>query len=153
MRLSAGSVEDLAEPLARHGVQTPPAAPGGPPDGADPEVAALLRSGWDPVLALRIARRPAPPDTVADHERPAARALLDPWLGLAGSTAGAGLRSRLLRCALRLCPGPWSVEEVTVLARHAGTVTDAFDAAAGGERRTGFPGPQPRERRPGGPGS
>ncbi|MFH8666400.1 HEAT repeat domain-containing protein [Streptomyces anulatus] len=140
VRLSAGSVEDLAEPLARHGVQTPPAAPGGPPDGADPEVAALLRSGWDPVLALRIARRPAPPDTVADHERPAARALLDPWLGLAGSTAGAGLRSRLLRCALRLCPGPWSVEEVTVLARHAGTVTDAFDAAAGGGEADGFPG-------------
>ncbi|MFD7125696.1 MULTISPECIES: HEAT repeat domain-containing protein [Streptomyces] len=140
VRLSAGSVEDLAEPLARHGVPTPPAAPDGPPDGADPEVAALLRSGWDPVLALRIARRPAPPDTVAAHERPAARALLDPWLGLAGSTAGAGLRARLLRCALRLCPGPWSAEEVTVLARHAGTVTDAFDAATGGGAADGAPG-------------
>ncbi|MFH9240919.1 HEAT repeat domain-containing protein [Streptomyces anulatus] len=140
VRLSAGSVEDLAEPLARHGVPTPPAAPDGPPDGADPEVAALLRSGWDPVLALRIARRPAPPDTVAAHERPAARALLDPWLGLAGSTAGAGLRSRLLRCALRLCPGPWSADEVRVLARHAGTVTDAFDAAAGGGEADGSPG-------------
>ncbi|MFE1369383.1 HEAT repeat domain-containing protein [Streptomyces anulatus] len=140
VRLSAGSVEDLAEPLARHGVPTPPAAPGGPPDGADPEVAALLRSGWDPVLALRIARRPAPPDAVAAHERPAARALLDPWLGLAGSTAGAGLRTRLLRCALRLCPGPWSADEVTVLARHAGTVTDAFDAAAGGGEADGSPG-------------
>ncbi|WP_405185903.1 HEAT repeat domain-containing protein [Streptomyces anulatus] len=140
VRLAAGSVEDLAEPLARHGVPTPPAAPDGPPDGADPEVAALLRSGWDPVLALRVARRPAPPDTVADHERPAARALLDPWLGLAGSTAGAGLRDRLLRCALRLCPGPWSAEEVTVLARHAGTVTDAFDAAAGGGAADGPPG-------------
>ncbi|MFD6478320.1 HEAT repeat domain-containing protein [Streptomyces anulatus] len=140
VRLSAGSVEDLAEPLARHGVPTPPAAPDGPPDGADPEVAALLRSGWDPVLALRIARRPAPPDTVGAHERPAARDLLDPWLGLAGSTAGAGLRDRLLRCALRLCPGPWSAEEVTVLARHAGTVTDAFDAAAGGGAADGSPG-------------
>ncbi|WP_405435693.1 HEAT repeat domain-containing protein [Streptomyces anulatus] len=140
VRLAAGSVEELAEPLARHGVPTPPAAPGGPPDGADPEVAALLRSGWDPVLALRIARRPAPPDTVAAHERPAARALLDPWLGLAGSTAGAGLRSRLLRCALRLCPGPWSADEVTVLARHAGTVTDAFDAVAGGGEADGSPG-------------
>ncbi|MFH9199435.1 HEAT repeat domain-containing protein [Streptomyces anulatus] len=140
VRLSAGSVEDLAEPLARHGVPTPPAAPDGPPDGADPEVAALLRSGWDPVLALRIARRPAPPDTVAAHERPAARALLDPWLGLAGSTAGAELRSRLLRCALRLCPGPWSADEVRVLARHAGTVTDAFDAAAGGGEADGSPG-------------
>ncbi|WP_190007326.1 HEAT repeat domain-containing protein [Streptomyces anulatus] len=140
VRLSAGSVEDLAEPLARHGVPTPPADPDGPPDGADPEVAALLRSGWDPVLALRIARRPAPPDTVGAHERPAARALLDPWLGLAGSTAGAGLRDRLLRCALHLCPGPWSAEEVTVLARHAGTVTDAFDAAAGGGAADGSPG-------------
>lgn len=140
VRLSAGSVEDLAEPLARHGVPTPPAAPDGPPDGADPEVAALLRSGWDPVLALRIARRPAPPDTVGAHERRAARALLDPWLGLAGSTAGAGLRDRLLRCALHLCPGPWSAEEVTVLARHAGTVTDAFDAAAGGGAADGSPG-------------
>ncbi|MFB7480194.1 HEAT repeat domain-containing protein [Streptomyces anulatus] len=140
VRLSAGSVEDLAEPLARHGVPMPPAAPDGPPDGADPEVAALLRSGWDPVLALRIARRPAPPDTVGAHERPAARALLDPWLGLAGSTAGAGLRDRLLRCALHLCPGPWSAEEVTVLARHAGTVTDAFDAAARGGAADGSPG-------------
>ncbi|MEU2067367.1 HEAT repeat domain-containing protein [Streptomyces anulatus] len=140
VRLAAGSVEDLAEPLARHGVPTPPAAPGGPPDGADPEVAALLRSGWDPELALRIARRPALPDTVAAHERPAARALLGPWLGLAGSTVGAGLRSRLLRCALRLCPGPWSADEVTVLARHAGTVTDAFDAAAGEGEADGSPG-------------
>ncbi|MEV7652977.1 HEAT repeat domain-containing protein [Streptomyces anulatus] len=140
VRLAAGSVEELAEPLARHGVPAPSAAPGGPPDGADPEVAALLRSGWDPVLALRIARRPAPPDTVAAHERPAARALLDPWLGLAASTAGAGLRGRLLRCALRLCPGPWSADEVTVLARHAGTVTDAFDAATAGGEADGSPG-------------
>ncbi|MEU3701834.1 HEAT repeat domain-containing protein [Streptomyces anulatus] len=140
VRLAAGSVEDLAEPLARHGVPTPHAAPDGPPDGADPEVAALLRSGWDPVLALRIARRPAPPDTVAAHERPVARALLDSWLGLAGSTAGAGLRDRLLRCALRLCPAPWSADEVTVLARHAGTVTDAFDDAAGGGEAGGSPG-------------
>ncbi|MFI7289516.1 HEAT repeat domain-containing protein [Streptomyces anulatus] len=132
VRLGAGSVEDLAEPLARHGVLTPPAAPGRPPEGADPEVAALLRSGWDPALALRIARRPAPPDTVAAHERPAARALLGHWLGLAGGAVEAGLRGRLLRCALRLCPGPWAAGEVTVLARHAGTVTDAFDAATGG---------------------
>ncbi|MER8267814.1 HEAT repeat domain-containing protein [Streptomyces griseus] len=132
VRLAAGSVQDLAEPLARHGVPTPPAAPGGPPDGADPEVAALLRSGWDPALALRVARRPAPPDTVGGHERRAARALLGHWLDLAGSTPEAGLRARLLRCALRLCPGPWSADEAAVLARHTGTVTEAFDAATGG---------------------
>ncbi|MDG9685442.1 HEAT repeat domain-containing protein [Streptomyces sp. DH18] len=153
VRLSAGSAGDLAEPLARHGVPTPPAAPDGPPDGADPEVAALLRSGWDPVLALRIARRPAPPDTVAAHERPAARALLDHWLGLADSTAGAGLRTRLLRCALRLCPGPWSADEVAVLVRHAGTVTDAFDAAAGGGEADGSPGASVAPTAAGSPGT
>ncbi|MEU4179632.1 HEAT repeat domain-containing protein [Streptomyces sp. NPDC026589] len=132
VRLAAGSVQDLAEPLARHGVPTPPSAPGGPPDGAGPEVAALLRSGWDPATALSVARRTTPPETVAAHERPAARALLGHWLGLADSTVEAGLRGRLLRCALRLCPGPWSADEVTVLARHADTVTDAFDAATCG---------------------
>ncbi|MFJ9113749.1 HEAT repeat domain-containing protein [Streptomyces sp. NPDC102283] len=139
VRLAAGSVEELAKPLARHGVPARPAAPGGPPEGGDAEVAALLRSGWDPALALRIARRPAPLDAVADHERPAARALLARWLDLAGSTVEAGLRSRLLRCALRLCPGPWSADEVTVLARHAATVTDAFDAATGGGGPEGSP--------------
>lgn len=139
VRLAAGSVQDLAEPLARHGVPTPPAAPGGRPEGAAPEVAALLRSGWDPATALSVARRPTPPETVAAHERPAARALLGHWLGLAGSTVEAGLRGRLLRCALRLCPGPWSADEVTVLARHADTVTDAFDAAAGGGAADGSP--------------
>ncbi|MFH9137628.1 HEAT repeat domain-containing protein [Streptomyces sp. NPDC017524] len=139
VRLAAGSVQELAEPLARHGVPTPPAAPGGRPDGADPEVAALLRSGWDPALALRIARRTTPPETVAVHERPAARALLAHWLGLADGTVEAGLRGRLLRCALRLCPGPWSADEVTVLAQHTGTVTDAFDAATGGGAADGSP--------------
>ncbi|MFH9298646.1 HEAT repeat domain-containing protein [Streptomyces sp. NPDC017520] len=139
VRLAAGSVQDLAEPLARHGVPTPPAAPDGPPDEADPEVAALLHSGWDPALALAIARRPVPPKTVADHERPAARALLGHWLGLAGSAGQAGLRGSLLRCALRLCPGPWSADEVTLLARHADMVTDAFDAATGGGAADGSP--------------
>lgn len=139
VRLAAGSVADLAEPLARHGVPAWSAAPGGPPEGADAEVAALLRSGWDPALALRIARRPTPPGPVADHERPAARALLARWLDLADGTVEAGLRSRLLWCALRLCPGPWSADEVTVLARHTATVTDAFDAATGGGGPAGSP--------------
>lgn len=139
VRLAAGSAQDLAEPLARHGVPKPPAARGGRPDGADPEVAALLRSGWDPANALRIARRTTPPETVAAHERSAARALLGHWLGLAGSTVEAGLRGRLLRCALCLCPGPWSADEVTLLARHADTVTDVFDAATGGGAADGSP--------------
>ncbi|MGO1022580.1 HEAT repeat domain-containing protein [Streptomyces rubiginosohelvolus] len=129
----SGSVADLAEPLARHGVPMPPDAPGRAATGADPDVATLLRTGWDPEIALRIARRPAPPETADAHEIPAARALLDHWLDLAARTDEAGLRSRLVRCALRLCPGPWSAGEVAVLARHTGTVTDAFGTATGGE--------------------
>ncbi|MCI4042659.1 HEAT repeat domain-containing protein [Streptomyces sp. TRM75563] len=133
VRLAAGSVADLAEPLARHGVPTPPGVPGGPPGAADPEVAALLRTGWDPALALRIARRPVPPDVGIARELPTVRVLLGDWLGLADSAGEAGIRGRLVRCGLRLCPGPWSADEVAVFARYAGTVTDAFDAATGEE--------------------
>ncbi|MFD4024968.1 HEAT repeat domain-containing protein [Streptomyces sp. NPDC058576] len=138
VRLAVGTVADLAEPLARHGVPMPPNAPGGAPAGADPDVAALLRAGWDPALALRIARRPAPPATVGAREPAAARALLGHWLGLADSVGQAGLRSRLVRCALRLCPGPWSGDEAAVLARHAGTLTAAFDVATGVGEATGW---------------
>ncbi|MFI5483974.1 HEAT repeat domain-containing protein [Streptomyces rubiginosohelvolus] len=142
VRLAAGSgsVADLAEPLARHGVPMPPDAPGRAATGTDPDVATLLRTGWDPEIALRIARRPAPPDTADAHEIPAARALLDHWLDLAARTGEAGLRSRLVRCALRLCPGPWSADEVAVLTRHTGTVTDAFGTATGGGEAAGFVG-------------
>ncbi|WP_257002249.1 HEAT repeat domain-containing protein [Streptomyces sp. WZ.A104] len=136
VRLADGSVEDLAEPLARHGVPAPPVAPNPSPCVPDPEVAALLRSGWDPALALRIARRATPPDltdvtAAALREHPRARAQLEKWLVLAESTREAGLPSRLLRCALRLCPAPWSADETALLARYAGTVADAFDEATG----------------------
>ncbi|MEU0103106.1 HEAT repeat domain-containing protein [Streptomyces sp. NPDC006267] len=131
VRLAAGSVEDLTEPLARHGVPTPPCARPDAPDGGDPGLTALLRAGWDPELALRIARRPAlpdPPDAVG--RLPAARALLGEWLGPAEATDACESRSRLVRCALRLCPGPWSDDEAAVLARHAAALTAAFDTPA-----------------------
>ncbi|MFF0504129.1 HEAT repeat domain-containing protein [Streptomyces fimicarius] len=133
VRLAAGSAADLAEPLARHAVPTPTGAPVEPPGAADPEVAALLRTGWDPALALRIARRPVPPDVGIARELPSARALLGDWLGLADSVGQAGLRGRLVRCGLRLCPGPWSADEVAVFVRYADTVIDVFDAATGDE--------------------
>ncbi|MZG05764.1 HEAT repeat domain-containing protein, partial [Streptomyces sp. SID5614] len=133
LAVGSGSVADLAEPLARHGVPMPQDAPGRAATGGDPDVATLLRTGWDPEIALRIARRPALPDTADAHEVPAARALLDHWLDLAARTDEPGLRSRLVRCALHLCPGPWSADEVAVLARRTGTVTDAFGNATGGE--------------------
>ncbi|MFD5202484.1 HEAT repeat domain-containing protein, partial [Streptomyces sp. NPDC058375] len=115
----------------------------------DPDVAALLRAGWDPALALRIARRTTPPATADTQEPAAARALLGHWLGLADSVGQAGLRNRLVRCALRLCPGPWSADEVAVFARHSGTVTDAFDAATGAGEAAGATGRAAREEEPG----
>ncbi|MBM7055758.1 HEAT repeat domain-containing protein [Streptomyces durocortorensis] len=148
VRLAAGSVADLAEPLARHGVPMPPNAPGGAPPGADPDVAALLRAGWDPALALRIARRTAPPAAADTHEPASARALLGHWLGLADSLGEAGLRNSLVRCALRLCPGPWSADEVAVFARHVGTVIDAFVAATGAGEAAGATGRAAREEEP-----
>ncbi|MFJ3439293.1 HEAT repeat domain-containing protein [Streptomyces cyaneofuscatus] len=133
VRLSSDSVQDLAEPLAGLGLPVPPRTPIGRPDVADREVAALLRGGWDPALALRIARRPEPPDPALGHELPVFRIQLDRWLALADSSGPAALRARLLWCALRLCPAPWSADEVAVLGRYAGVVTDAFEEAVSGE--------------------
>ncbi|MEU8566312.1 HEAT repeat domain-containing protein [Streptomyces cyaneofuscatus] len=132
VRLSSGSVQDLAEPLAGLGLPVLPHAPAGRPDVADREVEALVRGGWDPSLALRIARRPEPPDPALARELTSLRIQLDRWLALADSSGPAALRARLLWCALRLCPAPWSADEVAVFGRYAGVVTDAFEEAASG---------------------
>ncbi|WP_326707198.1 HEAT repeat domain-containing protein [Streptomyces cyaneofuscatus] len=132
VRLSSGSVQELAEPLAGLGLPVTPHTPARWPDVADREVAALLRGGWDPALALRIARRPEPPDPAQGRQIPVLRAQLDRWLALADSSGPAALRARLLWCALRLCPAPWSADEVAVLGRYAGVVTEAFEEAVSG---------------------
>ncbi len=132
VRLSSGSVHDLAEPLAGLGLPVPPHTPAGRPDVADREVEALVRGGWDPSLALRIARRPEPPDSALARELTSLRLQLNRWLALADSSGPAALRARLLWCALRLCPAPWSADEVAVLGRYAGVVTDAFEEAVSG---------------------
>lgn len=132
VRLSSGSVHDLAEPLAGLGLPVPPHTPAGRPDVADREVEALVRGGWDPSLALRIARRPEPPDPALARELTSLRIQLDRWLALADSSGPAALRARLLWCALRLCPAPWSADEVAVFGRYAGVVTDAFEEAVSG---------------------
>lgn len=132
VRLSSGSVEDLAEPLVGLGLSVPGHTTAELPVAADPDVQALLRGGWDPALALRIAHRPTPPDPALARESPALRPQSDRWLALADSSRPAGLRGRLLRCALRLCPAPWSADEAAVLARHAEVVTGAFEEAVNG---------------------
>ncbi|MGA5002337.1 HEAT repeat domain-containing protein [Streptomyces arboris] len=132
VRLSSGSAQDLAEPLAGLGLPVPPHTPAGRPDVADREVEALLRGGWDPSLALRIARRLEPPASTLAGEHTSLRIQLDRWLALADSSGPAALRARLLWCALRLCPAPWSADEVAVFGRYAGVVTDAFEEAVSG---------------------
>ncbi|MFJ9641125.1 HEAT repeat domain-containing protein [Streptomyces sp. NPDC101178] len=132
VRLSSGSVQDLTEPLAAMGLLTVRQDDCGRTVVADPEVSDLLRGGWDPVSALRIAHRAVPPDPALARERPELRTQLGRWLALADSTAPVRLRLRLLWCALRLCPAPWTTEEVAVLGRYAGTVAEAFEEAVGG---------------------
>lgn len=132
VRLSSGSVHDLAEPLAGLGLPVPPHTPAGRPDMADREVESLMRDGWDPSLALRIARRPEPPAPALAGEIPLLRTQLDCWLAPADSSGPAALRARLLWCALRLCPAPWSADEVAVFGRYAGVVSDAFGEAVSG---------------------
>ncbi|MEV4881200.1 HEAT repeat domain-containing protein [Streptomyces cyaneofuscatus] len=132
VRLSSGSLQDLAEPLAALGLPVPPHSPAERPDGSDREVEALLRGGWDPSLALRIARRPEPPTLALAHELPGLRSQLGRWLALADCPGPVALRARLLWCGLRLCPAPWSADEVAVLGRYAGVVTEAFEEAVSG---------------------
>ncbi|WP_439081299.1 HEAT repeat domain-containing protein [Streptomyces sp. WL006] len=144
VRPASGSVEELAEALTRHGVRwtrpEPPTTPGGPPDGAEADLVALVRTGWDPATALRIARRSALPDAGSARRHPSVRGLFGRWLELADHCDEAGDRSRVVCCAVRLCPGPWSPEEQETLARYAGTLADAFDAAVTGGAVTGVPG-------------
>ncbi|MYW30488.1 hypothetical protein GT040_14655, partial [Streptomyces sp. SID2119] len=132
VRLSSGSVHHLAEPLDGLGLPVPPHTPAGRPDMADREVESLLSDGWDPSLALRIARRPEPPDPALAGELHLLRNQLDRWLAPADSSGPAALRARLLWCALRLCPAPWSADEAAVFGRYAGVVTDAFEEAVSG---------------------
>ncbi|WP_411082183.1 HEAT repeat domain-containing protein [Streptomyces sp. cmx-18-6] len=132
VRLRSGSVQDLAEPLADLGLPSPRPALDEGPNPADRDAEALLRGGWDPSLALRIAHRPAPPDPSVARELPGLRTQLERWLALADSSRPAGPRGRLLRCALRLCPAPWTADERAVLARYAGLVSDAFEEAVSG---------------------
>ncbi|MET9514572.1 HEAT repeat domain-containing protein [Streptomyces sp. NPDC002994] len=130
--LAAGTIADLAVPLARHGITVPAARKPRPepdPDanGTDPEVASLLTEGWNPSVALRIAGRHQPPHPDRLREL---RPMLADWLRLAGSTPTA--RSRVLRLALRLCPAPRSAGELATLARFVHVLLDGLADAQGG---------------------
>lgn len=128
VRLASGTVADLSASLAEHGITAPaarrPAADEG--TGPDPDVTWLLKEGWDPSLALRVAVRDEPPHP---HRVRGLRPMLADWLRLAGSEPAA--RDRVVRFTLRLCPAPWAPEELTALARFAPLLTDVLAEASG----------------------
>ncbi|MFE2017766.1 HEAT repeat domain-containing protein [Streptomyces sp. NPDC059499] len=127
VRLASGTVADLSASSAEHGITAPaarrPAADEG--TGPDPDVTWLLREGWDPSLALRVAVRDEHPHP--DRVR-GLRPMLADWLRLAGSEPAA--RDRVVRFTLRLCPAPWAAEELTALARFAPLLTDVLAEAS-----------------------
>lgn len=95
-----------------------------PVRAADAEVGVLVSGGWDAGIARRVARRYDPGPGVVGGEGGGApvvlRPMLDRWLELAGD--GSGDRGRVLRFVLRLCPAPWSADEVRVFARSVRTL-------------------------------
>ncbi|REE97757.1 HEAT repeat domain-containing protein [Thermomonospora umbrina] len=75
-----------------------------PPPGRPADVDALVARGWDPDVALRLAR--------GNEEVPSGlRPMLAHWLGLAEA------HPETLGFVLRLCPPPWSADEVKLFAR------------------------------------
>ncbi|MFE3580837.1 HEAT repeat domain-containing protein [Streptomyces vinaceus] len=140
--LASGKVGELSAALAGHGI-TPPATPGpAAQSGADPDVRSLTTEGWNPSVALRIARRPGRPDAGRPRElrQPPElrelRPLLGQWLRLAGVRQGSGPadRSAVLRLVLRLCPAPWTTEELAVFSRWTEVLLDGLEGAASGDR-------------------
>ncbi|MGX1881575.1 HEAT repeat domain-containing protein [Streptomyces sp. NPDC055287] len=128
--LAAGTVADLAAPLARHGLSA------GTAREPDPEVreterdiTALLTEGWDPSVALRVAERHEPPPADRLGEL---RPMLADWLRLAASAPTPTVRSRVLRLTLRLCPAPWAAGERATFARFARVLLDGLTDAPGG---------------------
>lgn len=131
VRLESGTVADLSASLAEHGItapaaRRPPADEGG---GPDPDVTSLVREGWNPSLALRLAGRDEPPHP---DRLSGLRPMLADWLRLADSEPAA--RDRVVRFTLRLCPAPWAPEELTVFARFAQVLTDVLAEAPDGDR-------------------
>ncbi|WP_030715150.1 HEAT repeat domain-containing protein [Streptomyces sp. NRRL F-2580] len=128
--LASGTIEDLSTAMATYGI-TMPTAPrsAGGTAAADLDVSSLTTGGWNPSAALRIAER---------HELPcpsrlrALRPMLADWLRLAASEPAA--RGRVLRLTLRLCPAPWTTEELTAFSRSTTVLLDGLAEASAEDR-------------------
>ncbi|GAA3217738.1 HEAT repeat domain-containing protein [Dactylosporangium siamense] len=105
VRLSAGTVADLATRMAAHGVTPRPVSPATAPH---PDLVTLTRDGWHDRVARRVASGHDPAD-LPGALLPALRRLLPDWLRLAAT--GPAIRPPVLRLVLRCCPAPWTDSE------------------------------------------
>ncbi|MDL4772735.1 HEAT repeat domain-containing protein [Actinomadura xylanilytica] len=115
VRLGSGTVTDLADRFAAHGIVPPPAAAPEP----DADLALLAARGWNADAAWRLAERFGTSGTSGTSDELAGldrlRGSLARWLELADARPAG--RDPLLRFTLRLCPAPWSDGELETFAR------------------------------------
>ncbi|MFG2484536.1 HEAT repeat domain-containing protein [Streptomyces virginiae] len=129
--LASGTIDQLTTALLAHGI-TPSAAPEPSSDlAADPDVTSLTTRGWDPSVALRVAERHQRTHPAQLRVLRVLRPMLADWLRLAGSEPAA--RTRVLRLVLRLCPAPWTTEELTAFARCTEVLLDGLAEASDGD--------------------
>ncbi|MEU8707409.1 HEAT repeat domain-containing protein [Streptomyces sp. NPDC048565] len=117
--LGGGSAADLGDLVPGHGT----AGSGRPQDGdADSWAAVLVGHGWSVPAALRVAdgSRTLPAQRLREL-----RPMLAHWLRLARDVPDEA-RDRVIGLVLRLCPAPWSAEELENLADHARLLTEGL---------------------------
>ncbi|MFI5845935.1 HEAT repeat domain-containing protein [Catenuloplanes sp. NPDC051500] len=131
--LASGTVDELAAQLAAHGIAVPSRRTATTDDRADEDVDALALDGWDAETALRLVHRQARLHT--DVARPAVdrlRPMLADWFRLADAVPDA--RASILLFTVRLCPAPWSADEVNTITHAAGTLVSGLAETTGDDR-------------------
>ncbi|HWS38246.1 MAG TPA: HEAT repeat domain-containing protein [Actinoplanes sp.] len=108
IRLHSGTVADLSEQLAAHGI-TAPAVP-------SPDLTLLTSGVWDTEAALRLVHRPPGNPT-------GLRPLLTDWLRLAATDPAT------FPLLVQICPAPWSAAEVAVFAGAVDTLVSGLSHA------------------------
>ncbi|MFF5262363.1 HEAT repeat domain-containing protein [Actinomadura viridis] len=90
----------------------------------DADLESLAEHGWNAAAARRLTgRHERDPEPIAAARPERLRPLLAHWLELAGAEDDPG---PVLRLTLRVCPAPWSGEEIGLFARSAGMLVTAL---------------------------
>ncbi|MEE1746964.1 HEAT repeat domain-containing protein [Streptomyces sp. JV184] len=143
--LASGDVADLVVPLARHGITARAAGePSSTAGEADRDIEALVARGWNPEVALRVVERVEP---LGPGRAEQLRPMLADWLRLADTGPATrdkalrdkvprdtAFRRKVVRFALRICPGPRDDAELTAFARSAPLLLDALGDARDNDR-------------------